>query len=217
VLTARRDETANELAALEDAPDEMPVRRRELVREIETAEQARKEAGDKLALAETAARAADKAATDAITALSGAREERARAEERLTASSERRKEVEARIRETLNCAPHEAMKISGLDADAAMPDVDATERRLERLKIERERLGAVNLRAEEEQSELVERLETLVKERDDVIDAIRELRSAIASLNREGRERLLEAFDAVNAHFKRLFTHLSAAAPPTCN
>ena len=51
-------------------------------------------------------------------------------------------------------------------------------------------------------------LETLVKERDDVIDAIRELRSAIASLNREGRERLLEAFDVVNGHFKRLFTHL---------
>jgi chromosome segregation protein len=208
VLTARREETASDLAALEDAPDEMPTKRRELVREIETAEQARKEAGDRLALAETAAREADKAATDSITALSGAREERARAEERLTASSERRKEVEARIRETLNCAPHEAMQMSGLDAEAAMPDVDATERRLERLKIERERLGAVNLRAEEEQTELVERLENLVKERDDVIDAIRELRAAIASLNREGRERLLEAFDVVNAHFKRLFTHL---------
>ncbi len=208
VLSARREETAKELAALEDAPDEMPVRRRELVREIEAAEQARKETGDRLALAETAAREADKAATDSITALSGAREERARAEERLTASAERRKEVEARIREALNCAPHEALKLSGLAPDAAMPDVDAIERRLERLKIERERLGAVNLRAEEEQSELVERLENLVRERDDVIDAIRELRSAISSLNREGRERLLEAFDVVNGHFKRLFTHL---------
>ncbi|WP_193176037.1 chromosome segregation protein SMC [Oricola nitratireducens] len=208
VLSARREETAKELAALEDAPDEMPVRRRELVREIEAAEQARKETGDRLALAETAAREADKAATDSITALSGAREERARAEERLTASAERRKEVEARIREALNCAPHEALKLSGLAPDATMPDVDAIERRLERLKIERERLGAVNLRAEEEQSELVERLENLVRERDDVIDAIRELRSAISSLNREGRERLLEAFDVVNGHFKRLFTHL---------
>ncbi|QKV18794.1 chromosome segregation protein SMC [Oricola thermophila] len=208
VLTARRDETAKELAALEDVPDEMPQRRRGLVREIETAEQARKEAADRLALAETAGREADKAATDAITALSGAREERARAEERLTAASERRKEVEARIRETLNCAPHEALKLTGLDSDAALPDADAVERRLERLKIERERLGAVNLRAEEEQAELAERLESIVRERDDVVDAIRELRSAIASLNKEGRERLLEAFEAVNAHFKRLFAHL---------
>ena len=208
VLTARRDETAKELAALEDAPDEMPLRRRQLVREIESAEQARKEAGDKLALAENASREADKAATDSITALSGAREERARAEERLTACIERRKEVEARIHEALNCAPHEALKLSGLEADAPMPDVGSIERRLARLKIERERLGAVNLRAEEEQTELVERLETLVHERDDVIDAIRELRSAISNLNREGRERLLEAFDVVHGHFQRLFTHL---------
>ena len=82
------------------------------------------------------------------------------------------------------------------------------ERQLERLKIERERLGAVNLRAEEEQKELSERLETIVSEREDIIEAIRKLRQAIQSLNREGRERLLAAFDVVNGHFQRLFTHL---------
>ena len=79
---------------------------------------------------------------------------------------------------------------------------------LERLKIERERLGAVNLRAEEEQAELAGRLAALLKEREDVIDAIRKLRSAIQNLNREGRERLLAAFDVVNGHFQRLFSHL---------
>ena len=89
-----------------------------------------------------------------------------------------------------------------------MPDMGEVERRLERLKIERERLGAVNLRAEEEQKELSERLETIVSEREDVIEAIRKLRQAIQSLNREGRERLLAAFDVVNGHFQRLFTHL---------
>ena len=82
------------------------------------------------------------------------------------------------------------------------------ERQLERLKIERERLGAVNLRAEEEQKELSDRLEAIVSEREDIIEAIRKLRQAIQSLNREGRERLLAAFDVVNAHFQRLFTHL---------
>jgi chromosome segregation protein len=208
VLSERRDEATKELSEQDETPDELPARRRRLVRDIEVAEQARKEAGDKLALAETAGREADKAATDAITALSGAREERARAEERLTAASERRSEVEARIHEALNCPPHEAAKLAGLEPDTAMPDVDIVDRKLEKLKIERERLGAVNLRAEEEQTELIERLESLVRERDDVIEAIRELRSAISSLNREGRERLLEAFDVVNDHFRRLFTHL---------
>ncbi|WP_421852751.1 chromosome segregation protein SMC [Oricola sp.] len=208
VLAERQQQATQELAAQDETPDEMPTRRRQLVRDIETAEQARKEAGDKLALAETASRETDKAATDAITALSGAREERVRAEERLTAATERRSEIEARIRELLNCPPHAAFEQTGLAADDPLPDVAAIERRLEKLKIERERLGAVNLRAEEEQTELIERLESLVTERDDVVEAIRELRSAIASLNREGRERLLAAFDVVNAHFKRLFTHL---------
>ena len=100
------------------------------------------------------------------------------------------------------------MRFAELEPDAPLPEIADIERRLERLKGERERLGAVNLRAEEEQRELSERLETLVAERADVVEAIRKLRQAILSLNREGRERLLAAFDTVNGHFQRLFAHL---------
>ncbi|MGC4025067.1 MAG: chromosome segregation protein SMC, partial [Mesorhizobium sp.] len=150
----------------------------------------------------------DKAATAAITTLAESREARVRAEERLTAADERRTEVEARIQETLNVPPHLVIQHTGLEADQPVPDIGETERTLERLKIERERLGAVNLRAEEEQRELSERLETIVSEREDVVEAIRKLRQAIQSLNKEGRERLLAAFDVVNGHFQRLFTHL---------
>ena len=89
-----------------------------------------------------------------------------------------------------------------------MPEIADVERRFERLKIERERLGAVNLRADEEQKELSERLETIVSEREDIIEAIRKLRQGIQNLNREGRERLLAAFDVVNGQFQRLFSHL---------
>lgn len=63
--------------------------------------------------------------------------------------------------------------------------IPISERQLERLKIERERLGAVNLRADEEQEELSGRLDTIVSEREDVIEAIKKLRQAIQSLNRE--------------------------------
>jgi chromosome segregation protein len=150
----------------------------------------------------------DKAATAAIQALSQAREARARAEERLTAADERRKETEARINEALGVAPHLVIGMAELAPDAPLPDMAQVERDLERLKIERERLGAVNLRAEDEQKELSERHETIVSEREDVIEAIRKLRQAIQSLNREGRERLLAAFEVVNAQFQRLFTHL---------
>lgn len=159
-------------------------------------------------MAEARQQELDRAATDAIQSLATAREGRARAEERLSAAQERRKDTEARIFEALNCAPHETMKLTGLGPNDPLPDVDVTERNLERLKIERERLGAVNLRAEEEQEELSVRLEAIINEREDIIEAVKKLRQAIQSLNREGRERLLAAFEVVNVQFKRLFTHL---------
>jgi chromosome segregation protein len=207
-LRARSTEAAAEVAGIAEAPDEIAARRRQLMHQLTEAEKRRQEAADTLALAETKSREADKLATEAIGALSQGREARGRAEERLMAARERREEGEARIREALNCEPHEALKHSGLTADAALPDPAQVERNLERLKIERERLGAVNLRAEEEQTELSERLNLIITEREDIIDAIKKLRAGIQSLNKEGRERLLVAFDIVNAQFQRLFTHL---------
>ena len=80
--------------------------------------------------------------------------------------------------------------------------------RLAKLKGDRERLGGVNLRAEEEEAELSAKLEELEREKADVEQAIARLRQGISNLNREGRKRLLEAFEAVNGHFQRLFQTL---------
>ena len=79
---------------------------------------------------------------------------------------------------------------------------------LEKLRRDRERLGAVNLRAEEELREVETQHTSLTTERDDLVEAIKRLRQGIQSLNREARERLLTSFEVVNGHFKRLFTEL---------
>lgn len=207
-LGERKAEAEAERERLADAPDEIDAKRRALLTQLSEAEALRQAAGDRLQEAETRQAELDKAATAAIQSLAEARETRVRAEERLTAADERRAEVEARIQEALNTPPHLVIKHTGLEADDPMPDMAEVERQLDRLKIERERLGAVNLRAEEEQRELSERLETIVSEREDIIEAIRKLRQAIQNLNREGRERLLSAFEVVNGHFQRLFSHL---------
>ncbi|UCI06870.1 chromosome segregation protein SMC [Mesorhizobium sp. B1-1-8] len=207
-LGERKAEAEAERERLADAPDEIDAKRRALLSQLSEAETLRKAAADRLQEAENRQAELDKAATAAIQSLAEARETRVRAEERLAAADERRAEVEARIQEALNTPPHLVIKHTGLDADSPMPDMADIERQLDRLKIERERLGAVNLRAEEEQKELSERLETIVSEREDIIEAIRKLRQAIQSLNREGRERLLAAFEVVNGHFQRLFSHL---------
>ncbi|MER9130108.1 chromosome segregation protein SMC [Mesorhizobium sp. M0768] len=207
-LGERKAEAEAEREQLADAPDEIDAKRRALLSQLAEAESLRKAAGDRLQEAENRQSELDKAATAAIQSLAEARESRVRAEERLTAADERRLEVEARIQETLNTPPHLVIRHTGLEPDSPTPEMPEIERQLDRLKGERERLGAVNLRAEEEQKELSDRLETIVSERDDIIEAIRKLRQAIHSLNREGRERLLAAFEVVNGHFQRLFSHL---------
>jgi chromosome segregation protein len=98
--------------------------------------------------------------------------------------------------------------VAELASDAPIPDLDEIETRLERHKQERERLGALNLRADEEAREIAARRDAMTAERNDLVEAISRLRQGIGSLNREGRERLTAAFETVNGHFKRLFTHL---------
>ena len=207
-LTTRRDETAREIVKLADAPEEFDAKRRELMNQLEAAEVARSRAADELATAESQQVEADRAARKAVDDLADAREKCGRAEERLNAAKERRAEIETRIRDELECQPADTMAMAELKPDESLPEIEKIETKLERQKAERERLGAVNLRADAEQSEIDEKRTELVSERDDLIEAIAKLRSGIQSLNKEGRVRLLEAFEVVNTEFKRLFTHL---------
>jgi chromosome segregation protein len=99
-------------------------------------------------------------------------------------------------------------ELAGIKPDQVLPEPSEIEATLERLRRERERLGAVNLRAEEELREVETRHGTLVTERDDLVEAIKRLRQGIQNLNREARERLLASFEQVATHFKHLFTEL---------
>jgi len=207
-LTTRRGEADEEKTRLSEEPARIEERRQSLLSEIAAAEGTRAEAADRLAVGEAAQAAADKAAREALDLLAEAREQRVRAEERVVAARERLAEVTQRIGEALDCPPHEAATIAELKPEAPLPNLDEIEARFERYRQERERLGAVNLRAEAEAQEIGQRRDQLTGERDDLIAAIQRLRQGIMSLNKEGRERLVAAFDTVNAHFKRLFTHL---------
>jgi chromosome segregation protein len=97
--------------------------------------------------------------------------------------------------------------LGDLSPELALSENDI-ERKLERLASEREKLGSVNLRADEEAAEQEETLNTMIAEREDLIKAIARLREGIDELNTEGRQRLLEAFDVVNGHFSKLFVTL---------
>ena len=208
VLDERLNQTEEERKALLEAPDEILQKRRSLLNEISKAEEARTEATDKLAQAERAAMEADIAAKKAMELLSETREGRIRAEERLNGMIARKADVEKAIAETLDCAPSATFGLAELKEGAPLPTMSNIEGRLDRLKNERERLGGVNLRADEEAKEIAEQLTNMETERDDLIEAIKKLRTGIFNLNKEARARLLASFDVVNNHFKSLFSKL---------
>jgi len=204
-LGERLDGIRAELAEAEELPAKITDRRNKILTEIGQAETARKAAADKLAEATNSLRDADRALRDAQSGLSTARETRARIEARLEAARERRAEYANAIRDTFECQPSDVLKSVGIEDDAALPAPQEIEQQIVKLKAERERLGGVNLRAEEEAAALGGEFDGMEKERSDLQEAIGKLRTGIASLNKEGRKRLLEAFDTVQAHFVRLF------------
>jgi chromosome segregation protein len=207
-LTARVEEARAEHASLKDSPRVFEEQRRALIGEIERAEAARRGAADQLAEGENALAAADRGARAALEAMSAAREEAARAEERFEGGKRRLADVAREIREMLEVEPAEVVNLAGIEPDKPLPEVAEVEANLERLRRDRERLGAVNLRAEEELREVKTQHGSLTSERDDLVEAIKRLRQGIQSLNREARERLLASFEVVNNHFKHLFTEL---------
>jgi chromosome segregation protein len=144
----------------------------------------------------------------AQSALSEAREARARIEAQLEAARERRADQARLISEQLECAPEECLSIAELEPDTAIPELPEIDARIAALKADRERLGGVNLGAEEALNEVSNELEGMGAEQADLEEAIARLRQGISKLNREGRKRLLDAFDEVNEHFQILFKTL---------
>jgi chromosome segregation protein len=207
-LEQRLSEAQSEHGSLADAPKVFEDQRVALIDEVQAAEAAKREAGDQLAQGEKTLSEANAAVRAALEALSGAREQSARSEERAEAAKRRLSDVAHEIREMLEVEPEGVAALAEIAEGAVLPDVAEIEAELEKLRRDRERLGAVNLRAEEELREVETQHTSLVTERDDLVEAIKRLRQGIQNLNREARERLLASFEVVNGHFKKLFTEL---------
>src|SRR6202023_3452157 len=165
-------------------------------------------AADALAAAESVMAETDREAKVSLEALSSAREACARAEERMEGTKRRLADIEREIHDMLEVEPHAAAALAEIEPGAELPPLAEIEENLEKLRRDRERLGAVHLRAEEELREGEAQHTSLTTERDDLVEAIKRLRQGIQSLNREARERLMTSFETVNGHFKRLFVEL---------
>jgi chromosome segregation protein len=185
-----------------------------LIREIEGGEEVRARLSAELAAAENrvaetgdAARKAESVFAAVNEALASAREQRAGAFARAENEEERRSEMARISGERFQCPPPLLGERFGFDGDgvANAGEESAT---MDRLTADRERLGPVNLVAAEELAEQEARHAASIAEQAELTEAVHRLRGSIGNLNREGRERLRAAFEAVDQHFQRLFTRL---------
>ena len=206
-LDGRRGTTEAELDEALAAPEDIAVRREALAEGLGVAEARQARASDALVAGEGAARVAAAAEREAERLAGEAREGRARAEARVDAGREGRSAAGVRIREEMDLSPDQLLSSLKADPDT-MPGAELLEADVGRLKRQREALGSVNLRAEEDLAQVGGEHDRLATEKTDLEEAIRKLRAGIAGLNREGRERLLTAFEQVNENFRLLFTHL---------
>jgi chromosome segregation protein len=207
-LQGRHAETKDELQTFTGLPEKTAKQRDKLLTELTRVDGERKGAADALATAENSIRAATQALRMAQSEVAQARESNARIETRLEGARQRRQDEARRIRETFEVAPENCLSLANLAPGSALPVLAEVDRQLTRLKADRERLGGVNLQADEDLVALSAQLESMTAERNDVEQAIAKLRGAIGQLNKEGKVRLDEAFKLVNGHFERLFTHL---------
>ncbi|SNS33125.1 condensin subunit Smc [Sphingomonas laterariae] len=208
-MAKRADAVAKEAATLADAPAKLDGRIATLEARVAQVEADAANARDAERAAEEQLRLAEKTAADTGEALAAAREARAGAAARHENQELRRIEMGRVSGERFGCPAPVLPEKLGF-ASAEVGDAASQSAALDRLTADRERIGPVNLVAETELAELEEARTKGQAERDELGEAINRLRGSIGSLNREGRTRLLAAFEAVDQHFRRLFTTLFA-------
>jgi chromosome segregation protein len=231
--SARLDAIARELTDVrtafdtaKDQPAAIQTKLDDLAANLETAESARRAAADTLAEAVAILREVELGARAARDSAGNARETLVRAESRLEAAIRREAEIAEQVRAAFDqeledlegrvtaiLAAAKAARVEHGDEDAPAPeegpaDAHVLDTRLAQLRRERDQLGAVNMEADDQLTEISKRMGFQIEERDDLVAAIARLREGIDALNMDGRQRLLDAFTQVNSHFSSLFTAL---------
>ncbi|MEM8833148.1 MAG: chromosome segregation protein SMC [Pseudomonadota bacterium] len=210
-LKAREEHLIEKFKTLENSPKEIVSNRDELMTKIGALEEKRNAAADKLAIAENELNDTNRALKEAESTLSEARETRAGAQATTSAGEEQLEEIVSTIVERFEKQPKEILSDTSLsinEEEEELPAIEPLKEKKEKMIRSRDMIGPVNLRAEQEATELETEVGGVLEERNELIQAIEELREGIDKLNTEARERLMAAFDHVNGHFQRLFVQL---------
>ncbi|MGN7438525.1 MAG: chromosome segregation protein SMC [Alcanivorax sp.] len=208
-LSGRFEQLTEKFESLKNNPISVSGSNQEMLDKINELEHQKNAATEKLAACEQEVSVTSKALKEAESVLGEAREKRAHAQALLAAVNDQISEMEEKIVGKHNMPAKDLInQIDKSLIDYTPQDLPKLKKDYEKSLQARNAMGAVNLRAEEEALELEKEFGGLLHERNDLNQAIEELRGGINKINKEARERLLVAFDTVNAHFQDLFVRL---------
>ncbi|MEC8664176.1 MAG: chromosome segregation protein SMC, partial [Pseudomonadota bacterium] len=206
-LDTRETQLSEKSESLKKRPAEIKVEKETLLSKIANLESEKAIVSDKLQICENELGETTTALKEAEAKLATAREQRASAQ---ATAEERHQQMESTkryIREHFDLSPEELMREAAMDPEN-LPELGKLKAEREQAIRSRDIIGAVNLRAEQEATDLEKELGGILNEKQDLVEAIEELRGGINKLNAEARERLQAAFDHVNGYFREMFTRL---------
>ena len=207
-LDERKNKLLNKLTELEKQPQTQAEKKGQVSESLRLAEKEKQE--NEIVIEET-----DNRISTLQTELNITKENTIQIRERKASSGatigglkKRREDLLERVRTELNLNENNILEFSNLENNEDFQDSVAQEELLDSKKREREKLGSVNLRADEETSKYETAIKKMEKDRQDLVTAIVKLKESIGELNQKGRERLLEAFEKVNRKFNEVYRKL---------
>jgi len=207
-LDERVSKVKMDLDNVDKLPEQIAVKKGQLMQNTSDTELKKQELSSELTSAEQEYEKINKELKLVEQKMIVARENKARSGATLEGLENRKKDLLSTLKNDLDMDEKDLLSKSNLKSDQDLPNVIEQEDKLDAKKNERDRLGSVNLRADEETEQYKVTIEKMEKDREDLVSAISKLRSSINELNQKGRERLLEAFEKVNRKFNDVYTKL---------
>ena len=207
-LHERINKVKIDLENIDKLPEQIAIKKGQLMQNTVNTESKKQEISDELIGAEEIYQKINKELKAVEHEMMSARENKARSGATLEGLENRKKDLINTLKIDLNIGEKDLLESSDLNKIEDLPNVVEQEDKLDAKKNERERLGTVNLRADEETEQYKNTIKKMEKDREDLVSAISKLRTSINELDQKGRERLVDAFEKVNRKFNDVYTKL---------
>jgi chromosome segregation protein len=210
-LNERKNRVKSEINENQKNPEKIATTKGQNIQNIENTEKRREELNEELNKAEEKYNLINQNLKEIQEKFSILRENKARSEATLEGIEKRKKDLIYSIKNDLKLNnENDLLSVSNLNSLTSenYPDLEKQELALEKIKKQREALGSVNLRADEETKKYQDEIKKMEDDRADLYSAIVKLKASIDELNQKGREKLLEAFTKVNRKFNEVYTKL---------